>query len=397
MSKVVEVVASLAVGGAERVAVEVAVGVQARGFDAEIVVAGGADAARTDYERGLQREIEARGVPVSFVPFHLRDRTARRRMRDHLATRGVDLVHVHNRPEDWQMVALATFLGVPVLYSVHLTYTPGTRKQQALYVAAGRAVPTVVCVSKAVAAYARAYERVPEEKLLVIYNGIRTDAFQPPTAEARFEMRQALGVKDDEFMFVCAARLSDQKGYSFLLDGFAGVPKERRAKLLIAGEGPRKADLEAQIARLGLEGRAALLGARRDMPALLGAADAYACASLQEGHPLSLLEALSVGLPVVAPRLPTIVEIAADGLPILYGPDKSGSPDSHDPRDITPALLDAMDHHEAHAARARNARGRIASSYSLDAMNEAHAELYRELLQKPKRPAVLRSLAARLI
>ncbi len=385
MRKVAEVVASLAVGGAERVAVEVAVGVKARGFDAEVIVAGGADAPRTDYERGLQREIEARGVAVSFIPFDVRRRDGRRRLLDHVEARSIDLLHVHNRPEDWQVIALACLAGIPAIYTVHLTYTPGSRKQQALYAAAALLVPKVVCVSQAVADYARAHERVPDDKLLVIYNGIRMDVFEAPSADARRAKRAELGLLDDEFVFVCAARLSDQKGYPFLVEGFSRLPKSARAKLLIAGEGPRKADLEALIAKLGLNDRAVLLGARRDVPALLGAADAYACASLQEGHPLSLLEALSVGLPVVAPRLPSIVEITSDGMPILYGPEKGGSPAAHDPEDVKDGLARVMRSLPDHISRAGAARTRIATHYSLDAMNDAHAALYGELLARPTR------------
>ncbi len=384
--KIVEVVGSLAVGGAERVALEVAAGVQKLGFRSEVVCAGAVSEPQTAFERGLRAEAESRGVKVSYVVFEsFFDRAAQRRFSALLEERGADLVHVHNRPQDWQTVALCQLLGIPVLYTVHLTYSPGTWKQQALYVACGRSVPKVVCVSKAVARYAADYEKVPANKLQVIYNGIRMDVYEPVSEEARRAKRAEMVWGDDDFVFFCAARLSDQKGYSFLIDGFSLLPAGSGAKLAIAGEGPKKADLEAQIARLGLRERVKLLGARRDIPMLLGAADAYATSSLQEGHPLSLLEAMAVELPVVAPRLPSIEEIAMDGTPLLYGPKKDGSPSSHDPKHIAPALLEAMRCAPELREKAKKARAAVAVRYSLEAMNQQHADLYRSVLAEARK------------
>lgn len=387
--KIIEVTGSLAVGGAERVAVEVAVGIQGLGFASEVVCAGKVEEPQTAYERGLRAEIEGRGVPVSYVVYpSFFDHAARRRFRAYLEARGADLVHVHNRPQDWQTVALCKLSGIPVLYTVHLTYAPGSKKAQAIYVACGRAVPKVACCSKAVARYVAEYEHVPEENIVVLYNGIRTDVYVPVTAEERRAKRAELGWADDELVFFAAARLSDQKGHSFLIDGFSRLATSKKTKLVIAGEGPRKADLEAQIERLGLTGRVSLLGARRDVPSLLGAADAYASASLQEGHPLSLLEAMATELPVVAPRLPTIEEIAMDDAPLLYGPPKDGAPTSHDPADVARGLTEAIARLDELRAKVKRARPAIAERYSLDAMNRNHARLYDELLQH-SRPSVL--------
>lgn len=393
--RVIEVVGSLAVGGAERVALEVAAGVREHGIETEIVCAASSAEPKTAYEKGLRAEAESRGVPVSYVVFpSFFDRSARRTLREHLEARGADLVHIHNRPQDWQTVAVARLAGIPAFYTVHLTYPPGSSKQQALYVAAGRIVPKVVCVSNAVADYAREYEKVPESKLQVIYNGIRMHVYAPPTAEVRREKRRELGWAEDDFVFFSAARLSDQKGHSFSIDAFARLAPESRAKLFIAGEGPKQGDLEAQIARLGLKDRVTLLGARRDVPAILGAADAYLSASLQEGHPLSLLEAMAVELPVVAPRLPSIVEIAMKGTPLLYGPKKSGNPDGHDPDHIAQALSETMNDIDGFRERAKSARAEVAEKYSLDAMIRQHAELYETLISN-RRPSRIAGIGKR--
>jgi glycosyltransferase involved in cell wall biosynthesis len=379
--KVVEVVGSLAVGGAERVALEVAAGLASRGWRTEMLIAGPEDP-NTQFQKSIAVEAEKRGVPVHHVPFtSLRDLGSLRRLGRWLRDSRVGLVHVHNRPQDWQVVALCRALRIPVLYTVHLPYTFDRLRQRVLYVAIGRAVPTVVCVSKAVARQVRELELVPEKKLRVIYNGIRMDVFTPPSAEARARTRAELGWTDADFGWVMAARLHEQKGHQYLLDAIARLPADSRARFALAGEGPLEAQLKEQAARLNLGDRVKFLGPRRDVPALLGAADGYACSSMQEGHPLSLLEAMAVEIPVVAPRLPSIEEIAMDGTPVFYGASITGWATSHDPAAMAEAFLHVERDPAAAKARARAARAHVAQKYSLDAMLGDHEAVYRAILR----------------
>lgn len=398
MRKVVEVVGSLAVGGAERVALEVAAGLGRRHpqqWRAELLVAGPIEeAATTSFEKSIKSEAEKRGVPVHHVNFaSVKDREARRRLRDFLVENAVDLVHVHNRPQDWQVVALCRMIGVPVIYTVHLPYTYEKLQQKLLYAATGMAVPRVICVSKAVARQVRDEERVPIEKIRVIYNGIRMELFTPPTAEARAAKRRELGWGDD-FIWFFAARLHEQKGHEFLLEAFARMPGTSR--LMLAGEGPLEQPLKAQCTRLGLDGRVTFLGPRRDVPALLGAADGFACSSRQEGHPLSLLEAMACELPVVAPRLPSIEEIAMEGIPVFFGPSVTGWADKHDPQQLADALVSVEKDPGKARAAARAAREHVATQYSLDAMIDAHAAEYADVLDRPSgTPPIVRVAARR--
>lgn len=373
---VVEVVGSLAVGGAERVALEVAAGLADRGWDARLLIAGPADPDGA-FERSIADEARARGVPVDHVPFRGATHPASARaLASWLRRHRPGVVHVHNRPQDWQVAAVCKALRVPVIYTVHLPYTFDRRRDQLLYTALGRAVPAVVCVSRAVANHVRDSERIPPDKLRVIYNGIRMDVFRPPAAADRAAARAALGWGDGDFGWITAARLHSQKGHRFLLDAIARLPADSRARFALAGDGPLQAELEARAARLGIGDRVQFLGARRDVPALLGAADGYACTSMQEGHPLSLLEAMAVELPVVAPRLPSIEEIAMDGTPVLFGPRIDGWAEAHDPDAIAAALLQVERDAAEARRRARAARAHIAERYSREAMIGGHAALY---------------------
>lgn len=391
MRKVIEVVGSLGGGGAERVAVEIAAGLAARpqaGWRVELLVGGLVnEAERTLFEKTIQTEVEKRGVQIHHVTFPtVLDGEARRRLHGFLIREHVDLVHVHNRPQDWQLVALCKLLGVPVLYTVHLPYPFKNLKQRLLYIACGRMVPRVVCVSQAVACQVHELELVPKAKIRVIYNGIRMDLFRPLASGARTETRRELGWSEDDFVWIMAARLQEQKGHKYLFEAIARLPHESRAKFALAGEGHLETELKTLAQKLGIAGsRVMFLGARRDVPTLLGAADGYACSSMQEGHPLSLLEAMAVELPVVAPRLRSIEEIALGDTPIFYGPKIDGWAKAHDPVLMSNAFL-AVEKEPAEAgAKARNARSHVAKKFSLDAMITQHDELYREILDSADR------------
>jgi glycosyltransferase involved in cell wall biosynthesis len=106
---------------------------------------------------------------------------------------------------------------------------------------------------------------------------------------------------------------------------------------------------------------------------------------MQEGHPLSLLEAMAVELPVVAPRLQSIVEIATEGSPLLYGPPIEGWGTSHDPEDVAGALWAVEQAREVHREKARAARAHVGRTFSREAMIDAHEALYEQVLARDTR------------
>lgn len=132
----------------------------------------------------------------------------------------------------------------------------------------------------------------------------------------------------DAPLIVAAGRLTGQKGFDLLLDAFAPLAAEHPAwRLRIHGGGPRRAALERQIARLGLEGRAELAGPTRAMGPALAQGSVFALSSRFEGFGMVIVEAMSKGLPVVSfdcPRGPgEIIEHERDGL-LVPGEDVAG-------------------------------------------------------------------------
>ncbi|MEI7712427.1 MAG: glycosyltransferase family 4 protein [Rhodospirillales bacterium] len=144
----------------------------------------------------------------------------------------------------------------------------------------------------------------PAEKVTVLRNGVDTALFSPPAD--REALRRSLGLTRRTLISV--GLLIDRKGHHRTIEAMAQLPEY---ELIIAGEGPERDRLAAQIARLGLTDRVRLLGARphAELPALYGAADASVLASSREGWANVLLESMACGTPVVASNIPGNPEV----------------------------------------------------------------------------------------
>ena len=118
---------------------------------------------------------------------------------------------------------------------------------------------------------------------------------------------------------LCVGRLAEQKGHRFLLEAMPAIlDAHPDAHLLLAGDGHLLRDLQEQARPLG--DRVSFLGVREDVPALMAAADLFVFPSLWEGQGNALLEAMAVGVPIVATDIPSTRETIADGEHALLVP-----------------------------------------------------------------------------
>ena len=139
------------------------------------------------------------------------------------------------------------------------------------------------------------------------------------SAETRAALRAEFGADPGQAIVLAVGRLAAQKGFGLLLDAAARWGDIRPAPLLvIVGQGPLAAELQARAASLGLTVRFA--GHRPDVPALLAAADVFVLPSVWEGQSLILQEALRAGVPVVATRVGGNPELTGEDAAILVPP-----------------------------------------------------------------------------
>jgi len=287
------------------------------------------------------------------------------------------LVHAHSSKAGFLARRAASCLGTPALYTPHVFafQMPGPALRRRLFARlerlAARWCRFVICVSEAERQAALAWRVCPPEQLVVIRNGIDAERYCADLPGRAY--RVALEVEPDDELLVAVGELRAQKNYPALLQAVAALRGRRsRLRCLIAGEGPERAALQTIIAREGLADCVRLLGDRDDVPALLSAADLFVMTSLYEGCPYSLLEAMAVGVPVVAVR--------AAGVDEIVGPETGRLAE---PSELPQALAAALDAPEESAARARRAREMVAERFRLEDMLAQTAALYDRCLSRP--------------
>lgn len=154
-----------------------------------------------------------------------------------------------------------------------------------------------------------AYERCTE----VIANGVDLKEMQNTGIDENLYLEK-YGFPRDSYLIGCVARLEKMKGHCYLLKAFACVSnKYPKCRLLLVGDGPDRQELEACIKDLKLEDKVILTGFRHDIPQLLKQFDLFVSASLKEGMPYTLIEALAVGVPVVATDVIGNRDVIGDG------------------------------------------------------------------------------------
>lgn len=228
---------------------------------------------------------------------------------------GFDAIDAHYfYPDGVAAVWLGRSLGLPVVVTARGTdvnLIPTHRVPRLLIQRAIAGATALVGVSAALKA-ALVDLGAPDDKVTVLRNGVDIALFRPP--EDRDAVRRTLGLTRPTLISV--GYLIERKGHHRTIEAMRQLPG---FGLLIAGDGPERSGLEAQIARHGLQDRVRLLGSRphAELPPLYGAADAMVLASSREGWANVLLESMACGTPVVASNIwgnPEVVQDPAAGV-----------------------------------------------------------------------------------
>ncbi len=219
-----------------------------------------------------------------------------------------DLVHAHMPISGFLARLAARAAGVPkVAYTCHgflFNHRSSSRLRRALSFVmewtAARVTDVFLTVSEAEAADARRLGIARHAQ--AVRNGRDPAVFRPDPA-ARARIRAGMGVTEDQVVIIAVSRLVWHKGYPELAAAMRSLPG---TELWVVGErlsSDRGADMVALLHNAGLGQRLRLLGYREDIPALLAAADIFTLPSRFEGLPMSVIEAMLTGLPVVATRV----------------------------------------------------------------------------------------------
>lgn len=358
-ARVAIVIDSLLAGGAERVAVEVALALDPERFR-PLVLASRQSGPLEAVLREGGVEYAVLGRRWGFAPAKLA-----RALR---LVRGCELVHAHKLEGAAWGALLARAARRPLVAHEHIWHGQPDRRRTLLYRWwIGPAAKRIVCVSRVVAESVVA-DGAPSDRIRLVPNGVRLDA-----RVDRGLARAELGLPPDARVVGIVARLRPQKRHEALLRAAAILRSAGEEFLVcIVGDGERRSELEHLATELGVGDRVLFAGERPEAARLATAFDVSVICSSFEGLPLAGLEALAAGVPLVATAVSAMPELVEDGAGVLVPPG--------DDRALAAAIRELLA--DPTGARAIGARGRerVRERYTFERMVDTLESIYDEVI-----------------
>jgi glycosyltransferase involved in cell wall biosynthesis len=288
----------------------------------------------------------------------------------------VDVVHAHMFGANVWGTVLGRLTRVPVIvaheHSWSFEGSPLRRLLDRELIARGASV--FVATSTEDRDKMVAIERVPFSKVRVLPNGI-----PPLRAPSGRDIRAELGIAPGAPLVGSVGELHPAKAFDVLIAATAALRSRfPELRVVVAGEGGDRGRLERAIEEHGVEGSFALLGRREDVPDLLAALDVAVSSSAREGSPLSVMEYMAAGLPVVATRVGGIPDLIDDGVHGLLVP-----PD--DPEQLASAIERVLADEPLRLSLGEQARERQRREFDLGAAIRRVEALYEELYARTPR------------
>lgn len=326
----------------------------------------------------LEADLRAAGVPITFINKRFKaDPWALRRLTRFIKEGGFDVVQTWLFAANSYGRVAASRAGVPVIVANEMAVDLWKgRIERAVDRKLATTADRLVGNSRAVVDFYRTLG-VPEDRLEMIHSGIVIDG--PEIEPDRAGVRAELGFPADAPLILFAGRMAAQKRVGDLLRALDLVQiVEPSMRAALVGEGPLRARLEETARNYDLTERTRFLGHRDDVPRLMAAADIVVLPSEYEGLPNVLMEAMTLGKPVVATAAPGTTELVVDGETGVLVPIGD-----------VPALARAARDLIRDPARARElgeaGRRRVAAEFRADAMIGRFAELYERLFAEKRR------------
>jgi glycosyltransferase involved in cell wall biosynthesis len=364
--RVMQLLQGLAIGGIERMVLDLVFACDPGRFEAQFCT--------FDRQGQLADQVASRGMPLHFrrrrggidAGFVLWLARLLRRER-------ITILHAHNATALFYGAAATTLApGTRCIYTEHDRAFPTPWRERGLHAVLSRRLHAVVTVSETLRENLVRWEAFPPAHVHVIKNGV---ALRPPerTPEA---MRAELGL-DGRPAAGIVARLAPVKNHALLVGAWRRVvDRVPDAVLLVVGNGTQEQQLRAQVAALGLEDSVRFLGFRLDIPEILQALDVFVLSSRSEGLSLTLLEAASVGLPIVATRVGGNAEVVRDGESGILVPSEAEGP-------LAEALARLLQDPGLRARMGGRGRDLYRQQFTLQAMVRGYERLYCKLAGVP--------------
>ncbi|NQT36023.1 MAG: glycosyltransferase [Planctomycetes bacterium] len=306
------------------------------------------------------------------------DRRCARRLAQFWRREQVDLIHAHQyTPFFYSAAARGLRRRPPILLTEHGRHFPDVRRRKRFFfnrLVLGRR-DRVVSVGEAVRRALIANDGFPARRVGRIYNGIDC-CFIADTSSVRREVREEIGLTEEHLILIQVARLNHLKDHATALRTMERIAARRDdVRLVLVGEGPEQEAIQREIGKRRLESRVCLLGLRDDVPRLLQAADLFLLTSISEGIPVTLIEAMAAGLPVVSTDVGGVAEVVQHERSALLAA-------AGDDAALAAAVLQLAADDDLRRRMGAEGKRRAAEVFSEETMHEAYCRLYEEMLHE---------------
>lgn len=354
--RVMVLVDCLLAGGAERVAVETAAELDDSRFEPHVVVTRGTGP--------LEQNLRDAQLPYTILNRSRRFDWAAWRSMVRFAEAS-DVIHAHKFGSNLWGALVSWWTNTPLIVHEHnFSARPGVVRRLIDRWVISRVAERVVCVSDSVADTELSIG-VDPSRLVVVPNGVRSTGVR-----SREDARAILGLDADAFVMGIVGRLRAEKAHEVALQALAQVRYAgHSAQLCVVGDGPRRAELEAYAASLGLPpGAVHWAGECSNAAQLVGAFDLSLLTSHWEGMPLAALESMAAGVPVVATAVGALPQLLSDGCGLVAAPGDAG--------EIARHVMGCLEDRTRIAAMGEASKHRIMEHYSFERMVHRIEGLY---------------------
>lgn len=310
MKKLMILTHDLAIGGLQRVVVNICKYIDRNQFDISVLCLNAFGEFTAD--------IQKMGIPVSCLPKKVNkpDYLSFLKVAKIFRREKIQIVHTHNTQAFIDGTIAGKITGVKrIVHTDHARTFPDKRRYMVIEWFLSHLVDKVVGVSNHTCKNLINYEKISTKKIVTIPNGV--DAEKLLQKVDCKKKRKELFIEQRTPVIGLGVRLTEQKGITYLLKAMPTIIKKYPdITLLIAGDGPLRCDLQNEADSLGLisKNHVKFIGARTDMHEIYNILDLYILPSLWEGLPMVLLEALAVGCPVIASDVGGVKDAIIDGV-----------------------------------------------------------------------------------
>ena len=284
-----------------------------------------------------------------------------------------DIIHTHAYSAGTSGRMSAFLAGIPVIISHnHSVYDYYNTYYHFVEWFLSLITDRIICVSDIINRFANETQRINSKKLITIHNGIVSEH---TVSEKRTSgLRKELGIPVDHSVICTIAHMEEHKGIKYLLESASLLLQSRNdVSFLVVGEGALKEKLKILCADLKIEENVIFAGERGDIPEILSLTDIFVLPSLREGLPLTILEAMACGKPVIATNVGGIPEVVKDGVSgILISPK--------DPEALHSAMNELLGDREKMKKMGHNGKRVYSESFDSKTMIGKIEDLYDSLM-----------------